>query len=94
MTFAQRRNVMKVFIKLQFDYCPLVWMFCERQTNARIRHIHERVLRGVYNDEISPLEELLVRDTSEAIHQRNIKILAAGLFKIISNMICKRNSVG
>ena len=85
---------MKVFIKSQFGYCPLVWMFCERQTNARIRHLDERVLRAVYNDEISPLEEPLGRDKSEAIHQGNIKILAAGLFKIISNMICKRNSVG
>ena len=85
---------MKVFIKSPFGYCPLVWMFCETQTNACIRHIHERVLRTVYNDEISPLEDLLRGDKSETIYQRNIKILAAGLFKIISNMICKRNSVG
>ena len=40
MTFAQRRNIIKTFIESQFCYCPLVWMFCERQTNARINHIH------------------------------------------------------
>ena len=56
---------MKVFIKSQFGYCSLVWMFCERPTNARIRHIHKRVLRAAYNDEISPLEKLLGRDNSE-----------------------------
>ena len=58
MTFGQRRNIMKAFIESQFGYCPLVWMFCGRQTNARINHIHERALRAVYNDEISPFEEL------------------------------------
>ena len=40
MTFAQRRNIMKAFIESQFAYCPLVWVFCGRQTNARINHIH------------------------------------------------------
>ena len=58
MTFGQRRNIMKDFIESQFGYCPLVWMLCGRQTNARINHIHERTLRAVYNDEISPFEEL------------------------------------
>ena len=77
-------------------------MFCGRQTTARINHIHERALRAVYNDEISPFEELLGRDKSETIHRRNIKILATELFKIknglsnniMTQLICKRNSVG
>ena len=76
-------------------------MFCGRQTNARINHIHERVLRAIYNYEISPFEELLGRDKSETIHRRNIKILAAELFKIknglsndiMAHLICKRNNV-
>ena len=82
MTFGQRRNIMKAFIESQFGYCPLVWMFCGRKTNARINHIHEKALRVVYNDELSTSEELLGRDKSEIIHRRNIKILAVGLFKI------------
>ena len=77
-------------------------MFCGRQTNARINHIHERALRAVYNDEISPFEELLGRVKSETIHRRNIKILVPELFKIkngnsndiMTQLICKRNSVG
>ena len=102
MTFGQRRNMMKAFIESRFGYCPLAWMFCGRQTNARINHIHERALRIVYNGEISPFEELLGRDKSETIHRRIIKILAAELFKIknvlwndiMTQLICKGNSVG
>ena len=89
---------MKAFIESQFGYCPLVWMFCGRQTNARINHIHESALRGVYNDEISPAEELLGKDKSQIIRRRNIKILAAEILQIkngLSNDImdqlnCKR----
>ena len=91
---------MKAFIESQFGYCPLVWMFCGRQTNARINHIHERTLRAVYYDEIGSFEELLGRNKSETIHRRNINILAAELFiiknglpnDIMAQLICKRNS--
>ena len=77
-------------------------MFCGRQTNARINHIHERALRAVYNDEISPFEELLGRDKTETIHRRNMKILTAELLKIkngfsndiVAQLICKRKSAG
>ena len=77
MTSAQRRNITNNFIKSQFVYCPFVWMFCGRQTNVRINHIHERALRAV-----SPFEELLRKDNSKTTDQRNIKILASELFKI------------
>ena len=41
---------MKAFIESQFICCPLVWMFCGKQTNASINHIHKRALKAVYND--------------------------------------------
>lgn len=75
---------------------------CLRKTNARINHIHERTLRSVYNDVISPFEKLLGKDKSETIDEKNIKILSAELFKtknnllndILTQLICKRNYVG
>ena len=93
---------MEAFTESQFGYYSLVWVFSWRQTNARINHIHESALRAVYDNEISPFEELLRRDKSKTIHQRNIEILAAELFKIknvlcndiMAQLICKGNSVG
>ena len=61
------------------------------------------LLRAVFNDEVNLLVELLGRDNSKTIHQRNIiKMLAAELFKIKNNLlndimaqlICKRISAG
>ena len=93
MTFAQRRNIMKAFIKTRFGYCPLVLMFCGIKSTA---------LKAVYNDEISPFEQLLGRDKSETMYIRNIKTLAVELFRIknnlssdiIAQLISKGNSVG
>ena len=41
----RRRTLMKAFIESQFGYCPLIWMFCGRNLNNRINHLHERSLR-------------------------------------------------
>ena len=73
---------MKSFIEIQFGYCPLVWMFHGRKLNRKINHLHKRSLRIVYRDDISSFHELLEKDHSFTIHQKNIQSLAIELYKI------------
>ena len=35
--------LMNSFIRSQFNYCPLVWMFHDRATNSKLNPIQERV---------------------------------------------------
>ena len=77
---------MKSFVESQFAYCPLVWMFCSKKSNNRINQIHERALRLVYKDSTSTFEELLIKDDSVTIHQKNIRLLAVELYKIKNNL--------
>jgi len=81
MNFDKRRLVMKAFITSQFGYCPLVWMFHNRKLNNRINSIHERALRITYKDYNSSFKDLLKRDKSVSIHQRNLQVLATEIFK-------------
>ena len=79
----KRRMLMKAFIISQFSYCPLVWMFHSRNTKNRVNKIHERALRLVYDD--SPylsFDELLIKDKSVSIHQKNLRLLATKIFKV------------
>ena len=82
MKTKQRRLIMKSFINSQFGYCPLVWMFHSRKLNIRINKIHERALRLVYKDNVSSFEELLIKDNSVSVHQKNIQLLAIELYKV------------
>ena len=50
ISFEKKKVLMKSFIESQFSYCPLLWMFCSRELNKRVNHIHERGLRMVYQD--------------------------------------------
>ena len=78
---------MNSFIESQFSYCPLVWMFCSREVDRKINHIHERALRLVYMDYTSSFTDLLKKDGSVTIHQRNIQLVAIEMFKV-KNEIC------
>ena len=82
MDQAKLRLLMKAFIESQFSYCSLVWMFHSRKLNNRINKLHKRALRLVYKDYSSSFEQLLVRDKSFSIHDRNLQKLAIEIYKV------------
>ena len=86
MCTNKKRVLIKAFIESQFGHCPLIWMFHSRGVNNKINHLHERSLRIVYKDNISSFEDLLKKDRSFTIHQRNIQSLAIELFKVKGNL--------
>ena len=86
MCTNKKRVLKKAFIESQFGYCTLIWMFHSRGVNNKINHLNERSLRIVYKDNISSFEDLLKRNKSFTIHQRNIQSLAAELFKVKGNL--------
>ena len=85
MNFKQRRILLKTFIESQFRCCPLIWMFHIRSVNNKINHLHERSLRIVCKDNYSSCVDLLAKDKSFTIHQRNIQSLAIEVFNVKRN---------
>ena len=86
MNTDKKRVIMKSFITSQFGYCPLVWMLHSRTLNNRINRIHERALRVVYNDNASTFEEMLQRDGSVTIHEKNLQTLSIEMFKMLNGL--------
>ena len=86
MNVSKKQITMKSFIKSQFGYCPLIWMFHSRRLNNKIDRIHERALRITYNDKSLSYRELLTKDRSVTIHHRNIRALAREIYKAIQGI--------
>ena len=59
-----------------------MWMFHSRKLNNRINRIHDRALRLIYQDNSLSFAELLEKDISVTIHQRNLQVLATEIFKL------------
>ena len=72
LKFDQRKLHLNTFITSQFSYAPVVWMFYSRKLNNHINRIHKRALRIVYQDHNLTFEELLVKDDSLKIYDRNL----------------------
>ena len=62
------------FILSNFNYCPLIWMFCDKTQNKVIDRVHKRALRILFNDYTSRFEELLQKIGSESVHVNIYKI--------------------
>ena len=75
LNMKQEKLLYKSMIKSQFNYCPLVWMFCSRQSNILINKIHERPLRISYKDQKTGYHNLLETHNELTIHQRNLQVL-------------------
>ena len=78
--------LLRAFIESLFNHCPLAWMFHSRTINNRINKLHERALRLVYRDKSLTFEQLLEKDQSVTVHQRNIQKLATEMYKVKNNL--------
>ena len=58
MELPKRRILMNTFFKVQFYYCPAVWIFYSRSLNNRINRLQEHCLRIIYNDKLLCFEKL------------------------------------
>ena len=86
LNMKQKKLLYKSTIKSQFNYCPLVWMVCSRQSNNLINKIHERSLRISYKDQKTSYHNLLGTYNELTIHQRNLQILMTEIYKIVNGV--------
>ena len=83
LSFDQKRTLLKAFFDSQFSNCPLVWMLHSRKSEGKINALRERSLRFLYEDYVSSFEDLLIKDKSYSIHDRNIQTLAIEIYKYV-----------
>ena len=61
-------------------------MFHSRRVDHEISKLHEMALRIAYKDHFSSFDELLYKNKSVTVHQRNLQILAAEIYRIINGL--------
>ena len=82
MDSPKRKHIMNTFFTVQLQHINLII-----KLNNKINRLQERRLRVTYNDGLSSFEELLERDNSVSVHNRNIQCQAIELYKAF-NGIC------
>ena len=78
---SQQKLIANPFIMSQFSYCRLIWMFHSRAVEHRINRIYERTLGLIYPNQYQlTFKELLEKNKTVSIHQRNLQTLATKFY--------------
>ena len=80
------KMLIAAFIESQINYCPLLWMFHSKALNNKINKLHKRALRLVYKDKSLSFKQMLDKDKSFSIHERNLQKLAIEMYKAKHNL--------
>ena len=69
MGFEQNKLIFSSFVKSQFNYCPLIWIFYSRTFINKLKNIHEKYLRLITNNFVSNVKKLLESSHRLSIHK-------------------------
>ena len=74
LTEDQARFLCSAFINSQFNYAPIIWMFCRKTQSLKIQKIHHKALKVVFNSD-DDYDELLQTSNEITIHQKHLHAL-------------------
>ena len=69
----------------QFNYAPLLWMFCRKTFYSKIEKIHHKTLKVIYESN-DTYENLLLQSNTVSVHQRHLRFSMAEIYKRISQL--------
>ena len=84
LTKQGRMIIYNSFILSNFNYCPVVWHFCGKNSTAKMEKIQERALRFVTEDYDSSISDILVNTKSKLLHVSRLNAIANEAFKILN----------
>ena len=81
VNFDQAKLLFNSYISSQFNYAPIIWMFCSKTSYSAILATHKRALRALFVDFESEYTELLAMADTPSIHETHLGFLAIEIFK-------------
>ena len=87
LTHDQKCLLLNSIIKPQFSCYQLIWVFCSCSLNNLLSRIHERAVRLIHNDHVSPFQDILEMTKEKTIHQSNLESLAKEIYKFLNGLL-------
>ena len=85
LTIEKAKILGNAFIGSQFNYAPLLWMFCRKTLYSKIEKIHHKTLKVIYESN-DTYDNLLLQSNTVSVHQRHLRFLVTEIYKSISQL--------
>ena len=79
LSLEKAKMLGNAFIDSQFNYAPLIWMFCRKGLYLKMQKIHHKTLKVIYQSN-KTYEELLELSETVSIHQRHLRFLVTEVY--------------
>ena len=94
LNFEEKKTLINSYFYLNFNHCPLAWMFCSAKSLNlcrrgfvnKVESLQKRALRFLYEDYVSSYEELLQKAGKETMKVNRLRSLCIEIFKLINNI--------
>ena len=67
--FKERKTLIKSFVYSYFNYCPLIWHFCNQKPSQKVKNLQKGTLQFLQNDYTSSYDNIL--ENSNEINNDN-----------------------
>ena len=74
LTIEKAKMLGNAFIDSQFNYTPLLWMFCMKTVYSKIEKIHHKTLKVIYESN-DTYGNLLLQSNTVSLHQSHLRFL-------------------
>jgi hypothetical protein len=79
-------TIFHTFILSNFNFCPLVWHFCNKSNTSKLEKIQERALRFIYEDYEITYDEFIEKAKVPSLKVRRMRTMAIECFKILNKL--------
>ena len=86
LSHEKANSLFNAYILSHFNYCPLVWMYCDKKSHDLLANTHFRALKVKENLFSLTYSELLLKSNSKSIHERNLTFLVAEVYKSLHHL--------
>ena len=85
ITQDQTKLLYNAFIKSQFIYLPIIWMFCRNNQYLKIQKFHHKALKVAFNGD-DGYDAILQMSNEFNIDQKHLHALICEVFKSLNNL--------
>ena len=85
LTIEKAKILGNAFVDSQFNYAPLLWMFCRKTLYSKIEKIHHKTLKVIYESN-DTYDNLLLQSKMVSVHPRHLRFLVTQICNCISQL--------
>ncbi len=82
----EREVIQNTFVLANFNYCPIVWLFCDKASICKMEKTQERALRFLLNDKKSSYFTLPEKIRQTTLHLKCITRIACEAYKSLNKL--------